>query len=314
MAFAFLGVVMIWGLATAIVVAITLKPFVLEGYSIPTQSMSPTIEAGDHIFVEDTSAIIKETSSNVDNEGSVVFEGIGKIKAEGRSLGELISEINTIIQKVPGSQNAFQVRITKFASQSAIVSIPGKAGLVVPITDTPTTLAKVLTQNGLNIDGNNITRIKLKRGSDTFKFTLDALIDTTIPKVYLRNGDRVAVDVLPYKDNKVFVLGGISPQIFKINPAIRETLADILFTAGGTLSSSSAKRSEVYLLRGNNPVVAYHLDAQSPTRLIVADAMELRPNDILYVAEQPIMSFNRTLATILPLRILLRDIKDENIP
>ncbi len=51
MAFAFLGVVMIWGLATAIVVAITLKPFVLEGYSIPTQSMSPTIEAGDHIFV-----------------------------------------------------------------------------------------------------------------------------------------------------------------------------------------------------------------------------------------------------------------------
>ena len=104
------------------------------------------------------------------------------------------------------------------------------------------------------------------------------------------------------------------PQIFKINPATRETLADVLFTSGGPLSSSSAKRSEVYLLRGTNPVVAYHLDAQSPTRLMVADAMELRPNDIVYVAEQPIMSFNRTLATILPLRILLRDIQDENIP
>ena len=85
-------------------------------------------------------------------------------------------------------------------------------------------------------------------------------------------------------------MGGVSPQIFKINPANRETLADILFTSGGPLSSSSAKRSEVYLLRGNNPVVAYHLDAQSPTRLIVASEMELRPNDILYVAEQPIIS------------------------
>ena len=63
-----------------------------------------------------------------------------------------------------------------------------------------------------------------------------------------------------------------------------------------------------------NPVIAYHLDAQSPTRLIVADEMELRPNDILYVSEQPIVSFNRTLATIIPLRLLLRDIKDENIP
>ena len=53
---------------------------------------------------------------------------------------------------------------------------------------------------------------------------------------------------------------------------------------------------------------------QSPTRLIVAEAMELRPNDILYVAEQPIISFNRTLTTIVPLRLLLRDIQDENIP
>ena len=61
-------------------------------------------------------------------------------------------------------------------------------------------------------------------------------------------------------------------------------------------------------------MIAYHLDTQSPTRLIVADTMQLRPNDILYVAEQPIISFNRTLATIVPLRLLLRDIQDENIP
>ena len=104
------------------------------------------------------------------------------------------------------------------------------------------------------------------------------------------------------------------PKIFKINPANPETLADALFTEGGALSTTSAKRSEVYLLRGTNPVMAYHLDAQSPTRLIVANAMELRPNDILYVAEQPVVSFNRALATIVPLRLLLRDIQDENIP
>ena len=132
--------------------------------------------------------------------------------------------------------------------------------------------------------------------------------------IYVQPGDHIVTTTLPYKENKVFIVGGVSPQIFKINPANRETLADILFTSGGPLSSSSAKRSEVYLLRGNNPVVAYHLDAQSPTRLIVASEMELRPNDILYVAEQPIISFNRTLATILPLRVLLRDINDENIP
>ena len=166
----------------------------------------------------------------------------------------------------------------------------------------------------MSVDGTNIVQINLQRDGESYVFTLDDLLNTARPLVYLKSGDRVVVDILQYKENKVFILGGVSPQIFKINPSKRETLADVLFTSGGALSTSSAKRSEIYLLRGTNPVVAYHLDAQSPTRLIVADAMELRPNDILYVAEQPIMSFNRTLATILPLRILLRDIKDENIP
>ena len=88
----------------------------------------------------------------------------------------------------------------------------------------------------------------------------------------------------------------------------------VSWAARCVLSSANAKKSDVYLLRGSNPVVAYHLDAQNPTRLIVADAMQLRPNDILYVAEKPIASFNRALVTIAPLRILLRDIQDENIP
>lgn len=172
----------------------------------------------------------------------------------------------------------------------------------------------MLANSVLSSDGSNITRINLQRKSKSYFFTLDDLLNPNTEKVYLQPNDRVTVETLSYKENKVFILGGVDPQIFTINPTKRETLADILFTSSGVLSSSSAKRSEVYLLRGSNPVIAYHLDAQNPTRLIVADAMELRPNDILYVAEQPIVSFNRTLATILPLRILLRDIGDNNIP
>ena len=219
------------------------------------------------------------------------------------------------MQPVPDSQNAFQIQITNFASQKALLTPHGKPGVLIPITDTPAKLSEVLTQNGLSIDANNITQITLQRDDRTYLcISLDDLLAPNGPDIYLQPDDHISTQILPYKENKVFILGGVSPQIFKINPANRETLADVLFTSGGPLSASSAKRSEVYLLRGSNPVVAYHLDAQSPTRLIVADAMELRPNDILYVAEQPIISFNRALATIVPLRILLRDIQDENIP
>ena len=278
------------------------------------KAVNINVKSGDHIFIEESSANIITTNSVVDNEGYLVFENVGKVKAAGRTLNELKNEFKRLMQPVPDSQNAFQIQVTNFASQKALLTPHGKSGVLIPITDTPAKLSEVLTQNGLNIDPNNITQISLQRDDQTYAFSLDDLLAPGGPNIYLQSNDHITSQVLPYKENKVFILGGVSPQIFKINPANRETLADVLFTSGGPLSASGAKRSEVYLLRGNNPVVAYHLDAQSPTRLIVADAMELRPNDILYVAEQPIISFNRALATIVPLRILLRDIQDDNIP
>ncbi len=281
-------------------------------YSLHTNNI--VIRPNDHIFIEDSSANIKVSSSIVDHWGNIVFESTGRVKAAGLSLNKLKKNIENLVEPMPGSQNAFQIQVTNFASQKALLSVQGKPGFLIPITDKPVTLVEIFTQNGFSIEASNITRINLQRDGDTYTFTMDDLLNPKTPNIYLKSGDHITTEILPYKENKVFILGGVSPQIFKINPANRETLADVLFTSGGPLSASSAKRSEVYLLRGSNPVVAYHLDAQSPTRLIVADAMELRPNDILYVAEQPIMSFNRTLATIVPLRLLLRDIQDENIP
>ena len=87
-------------------------------------------------------------------------------------------------------------------------------------------------------------------------------------------------------------------------------MADALFAPGGPLAVPTAQRSAVYLLRGRDPVQAYHLDARNPLSAVLADAVELRPNDIVFVAEQPITTFNRTLANVFPLRVLLRDIRD----
>ena len=164
--------------------------------------------------------------------------------------------------RLRNSQNAFQIQVTNFASQTALMNISGKPGVVISITDRPLTVLEALTQRGLNIEGDNITRINLYRGGETYVFTLDDLLTPNTKDVFIQPGDHITTEVLSYKPNKVFILGGISPQIFKINPANRETLADVLFTSGGPCASST-KRSEIYLLRGSNPVVAYHLDAQA---------------------------------------------------
>ena len=53
----------------------------------------------DHLFVETSEASIVTNTSVVDNEGSVVFEGVGKIKAAGLSLDELRNKIENLFSR-----------------------------------------------------------------------------------------------------------------------------------------------------------------------------------------------------------------------
>ena len=172
-------------------------------------------------------------------------------------MDELEQEISTRLREIPDSENAFQIKIVEAISQTAIVNIQGQPGEIVPISDKPVTLDEVLTENNLSIDGNSITRITLHRDNIIYTFTLDALLNQSHDKIYLQTNDRIFTETFQYKDNKVFILGAVAPKIFKINPAKRETLADVLFASGGVLNSPNAKRSEVYLLRGKNPISAY---------------------------------------------------------
>ena len=145
--------------------------------------------------------------------------------------------------------------------------------------------------------------------------TLEKLFEENASEIWIQDGDQIELKEFTYKPGQVFALGGAgNAKIVTIDPSKRETLADILFVSGGALSNVLAKRSEVYLLRGQSPSVAYHLDAQNVSRILVAAQTELRPNDIVYVADRPIISFSRTLAEINPLRILLRDLQNGNMP
>ena len=275
----------------------------------------------DHIFVDEGLSNVLTSEVVVGYDGSIILPDLGKLKVAGKTLKDIETEIKGLSQTNVGSWKNFQIMVTGFNSQKAIISVDNREiseasnNQIIPITNIPLSLFEVITSIGINSKTDTLTKIHLTRNGNVSSLLLRDLLSDPTRKIYLEDGDLVRVERLEYKASKVFITGsGITPRIFNISPSNRETLADVLFTGNGVLSSNSAKRSEVYLLRGRNPVIAYHLDALSPSRLIVAEAMELRPNDILFVSEQPINSFNRTLQTILPLRILLRDINDDNIP
>lgn len=105
----------------------------------------------------------------------------------------------------------------------------------------------------------------------------------------------------------VYLAGEVSRQVrYPLPFGHRASLADALYSQSEGIVSRTGNPKQVYLLRGSTDpsefgsVTAWQLDASNVGNMIVATRMELRPNDIIFVAEQPVTSWNRVLTQLTP--------------
>ena len=273
------------------------------------------VQADDQIEIQETERDFEDIVAVIGSQGNILLHGIGSFKAANRSLAEVQADVSRALQE-KGLLPSFQLEVADFKSRKFYLITNNFGAKNIPLEANKLNLKQAILSNLLaDTSSNSLTVVELKRNGLSYRMTLDEVLDGGASKTFIQDGDTIELKDLEYKLGKVFALGGAgSAQMVPIDPSKRETLADILFASKGALNNLSAKRSEVYLLRGRSPSVAYHLDAQNVSRILVAAQIELRPNDIVYVADRPIISFARTLAEINPLRILLRDIQDGNIP
>ncbi|WP_170386609.1 polysaccharide biosynthesis/export family protein [Ruegeria atlantica] len=84
------------------------------------------------------------------------------------------------------------------------------------------------------------------------------------------------------------------------------TLADALYGSGGGIAKETGDASEVYVLRASEDprefgaVTAWHLDTRNAAQLTLAAQFELRDNDIIFIAENPVTRWGRTISQITP--------------
>lgn len=104
----------------------------------------------------------------------------------------------------------------------------------------------------------------------------------------------------------VYLAGEVnSPARFAIPPERTASLADALFSEGG-FSLQTANPSQIYVLRGSQDprefgaVTALHLDASNAANLMLATQLQMRPNDVVFIAEQPITRWNRVVQQFIP--------------
>ena len=271
---------------------------------------------GSTVTIPGATTEVVETSGRVGTDGSLLLIGVGRLEAADRGISELRDEARNVFIR-NGKAPDFQLEITGFNSQLAYITTDGNvraSNAVIPVTDQSITLREVIANVGIAFNQAVLTTVRFQRSGKTYTFTLADFLADNARKIYLKDQGHVFVNHVKYQPGKVFLLGGVTPRVIWILPEERQTLAAALFADEGPLDTPSAQRSAVYLLRGRKPIQSYHLDAQNLASVLVAGAVELRPNDTVFVAEQPRTSFNRTLVSILPTRILLRDIQDDNFP
>jgi polysaccharide export outer membrane protein len=119
-----------------------------------------------------------------------------------------------------------------------------------------------------------------------------------------RDNFRGRIDLDAVDRDFVYLTGEfLKPGRFVMPFGRNATLADALY-AGDGFSSQTANTSQIYVLRGsqnaNGAVTAWHLNARDVTNITLATRMKMLPNDIVFIAEQPITKWNRAFQQILP--------------
>ena len=104
----------------------------------------------------------------------------------------------------------------------------------------------------------------------------------------------------------VYLVGEVKKQRrFPLPFGRKATVADALYSDGGALTEF-ANPSQIYVLRASpNPadfgaVTAWHLNARNAVNFLLATKMELRPNDIIFIAEQPVTRWGRVIKQVVP--------------
>jgi len=255
---------------------------------------------------------VSSQTGRIGSDGSALFIGVGRIELAGKTLSEVRGLVTNALIRTGGTPN-FQLEISSYNSQFVMLSADRntalEASLRVPISETPLSLRELLVISGLSRSNSELQLVRLIRGAKEYRLTVDHIFAAASPNYFLADKDHVIVATLAYKPSSVFLVGAVAtPALVPISAEGRETLADVLFTSGGPLETATTRKSEIYLLRGRSPTVAWHLDAQNPARLLVAAEMELRPNDIIFVTEKPIISLGKILGALLQIDSLLSNI------
>jgi polysaccharide export outer membrane protein len=232
--------------------------------------------------------------------GEVSFPYIGRVKVAGLTEIEASDLIERRLTKYIREPQV-SVRIVSFRSRRAYVEGEVRTPGLQPFTDVPMTLPQALSRAGGITTLGDRAVVHLTRGDVTTRIDLIALEELGINpnRILLQNDD--IVTVRSREENKVYVMGEATvPAALTMNNG-RLSLNQALGEARGP-DRTTGNTAQIYVIRNNaqgDPAL-FHLDANSPAALALADNFALKPRDVVYIDPVPLVQWNRIISLILP--------------
>lgn len=244
----------------------------------------------------------------VREDGTIFFPYAGVLRVEGKTVEEVRRELEALLAPYIQSPQV-DVRVVGFRSKKVYVTGEVDKPGIVPITDVPMTVMDAINlAGGFDKDRADQRTAYLTRNGQKQVLDILALYSSSQGNLLLQDGDVLYVP--NNTQNKVFILGEVEKQRAVMMDQGRLTLAEALADAEG-LDLSTANTHGVYIIRAV-PTIApdgtpgaveaniYQLDLHDASALVLADAFQMQPRDLVYVSSSGLVRWNRVIQQILP--------------
>ncbi|AIO30329.1 polysaccharide biosynthesis/export family protein [Burkholderia cenocepacia] len=237
----------------------------------------------------------------IDADGNVQLPYAGSVHVGGMRVEQAQRAVYAAFVRV-FVRPQVTVRVASYRSKQVYVDGEVHTPGAVPINDVPMTLYEAVNRAGGFSASADQSRMVLVRNGVSYRLDLTRLLarDDNPANILLENGDLLRV--VSRDDNGVFVMGEVNKPITALPmKSGRLTLSEALSQAG-SLNSATADAAQLYVIRdgaGGSPKV-YHLDAQSPVSMVLANQFELHPKDVVYVDGNGLVRMSRVLSLLLP--------------
>lgn len=237
----------------------------------------------------------------VNADGYFFYPYAGRVKAEGRTVGEIRQELARRLSAYL-TEPQVDVSVLQYRGRKAFAVGEFKQPGPQPISDVPLRITDLVTRSGgLTEKADQREAVLTNRQGLSRPIDLYALYyeGDVSQNVLLQEGDILNVPERRY--NKVFVMGEVVDPQSILLPYGEYSLSEALSDAGG-LNPATANGGQVYVMRAteNGRPQIWHLNANSPDALVLADGFTLQPRDVVFVDAAAVTRWSRVLNQLLP--------------